>query len=78
VVTPDTYAVHAASAWNIPVVALYLPNGPTQVWTPLSDTYVQIEAAPHKEVSDISVSQVTDALDALMAAPRTQQHIQAN
>jgi ADP-heptose:LPS heptosyltransferase len=78
VVTPDTYAVHAASAWNIPVVALYLPSGPTQVWTPLSDTYVQIEAAPGKEVSDISVSQVTDALNALMAAPRTQQHIRAN
>jgi ADP-heptose:LPS heptosyltransferase len=78
VVTPDTYAVHAASAWNIPVVALYLPNGPTRVWTPLSDTYVQIEAAPDKEVSDISVSQVTDALNTLMTAPRTQHHVQAN
>lgn len=63
VVTPDTYAVHAASAWNIPVVALYLPNGPTTVWAPLSDTYVQIEAAPGNVVSDIAVVEVVKALN---------------
>jgi ADP-heptose:LPS heptosyltransferase len=71
VVTPDTYAVHAASAWNIPVVALYLPNGPTMVWTPLSDTYVQIEAAPGKVVSDISVTEVVKALHQMKASPKS-------
>jgi len=70
VVTPDTYAVHAASAWNIPVVALYLPNGPTTVWTPLSDTYVQIEASPGKVVSDIGVPEVMNALHQMMASPQ--------
>ena len=71
VVTPDTYAVHAASAWNIPVVALYLPNGPTMVWTPLSDTYVQIEAALGKEVSDIPVAEVLKALHQIKASPKS-------
>lgn len=70
VVTPDTYAVHAASAWNIPVVALYLPNGPTTVWTPLSDAYVQIEASPGKVVSDIGVPEVMNALHQMMASPQ--------
>jgi len=70
VITPDTYAVHAASAWNIPVVALYLPNGPTMVWTPLSDTYVQIEAAPGNVVSDISAVEVVKALNHMKALPK--------
>jgi ADP-heptose:LPS heptosyltransferase len=71
VITPDTYAVHAASAWNIPVVALYLPNGPTMVWTPLSDTYVQIEAAPGRVVSDIAAEEVVKALNQLKASPKS-------
>lgn len=70
VVTPDTYAVHAASAWNIPVVALYLTNGPTTVWTPLSDTYVQIEAGPGKGVSDIAVEEVFKALNQMTASQK--------
>ena len=78
VLTPDTYAVHAASAWNIPVVALYLPSGPTKVWTPLSDTYVQIEAAPGKMVSDISISDAMKALNEVMTSPHLQRHVHAN
>jgi ADP-heptose:LPS heptosyltransferase len=78
VVTPDTYAVHAASAWNIPVVALYLPNGPTMVWTPLSETYVQIEAAPGKAVSDITVAKVVEALNQMTASPKCRVHINAS
>lgn len=69
VVTPDTYAVHAASAWNIPVVALYLPGGPTQVWAPLSDRYVQIEASAGQAVSDIGVSDVMTALNQISDSP---------
>lgn len=75
VVTPDTYAVHAASAWNIPVVALYLPAGPTKVWTPLSDTYVQIEAAPGEMVSDIRVSDVITTLNEVMTSPHSRRHV---
>lgn len=69
VVTPDTYAVHAASAWNIPVVAMYLPGGPTQVWAPLSDRYVQIVAPAGKTVSDIDVSDVITALNQMGITP---------
>ena len=78
VVTPDTYAVHAASAWNIPVVALYAANGPTSVWTPLSDTYVQIEAAPGKMVEEITISEVMEALHHMKAAPKTCRHIRSS
>jgi ADP-heptose:LPS heptosyltransferase len=75
VVTPDTYAVHAASAWNIPMVALYLPSGPTKVWTPLCDTYVQIEAAPGEMVSDIRVSDVMATLNEVMTTPHSRRHV---
>lgn len=68
VVTPDTYAVHAASAWNIPVIALYLPNGPTAVWAPLSDNFVQIEASLGKTVSDIDVPEVMQAIHKVTAS----------
>ncbi|BDU57091.1 hypothetical protein LMORI2_00730 [Limnohabitans sp. MORI2] len=78
VLTPDTYAVHAASAWNIPVVALYLPAGPTKVWTPLSDTYIQIEASSGKVVSDIHVSDVMAALNEVMTQPHSRRHVQAH
>jgi ADP-heptose:LPS heptosyltransferase len=77
VVTPDTYAVHAASAWNIPVVALYLPNGPTKIWGPLSTTYVQIEAAPGKDVSDIPVPEVLTALKQMTASAEFRAHIKS-
>lgn len=69
VVTPDTYAVHAASAWNIPVVALYLSDGPTKAWAPLSDRYVQLEAPSGKTVSDIGVSDVMTALNQINFTP---------
>lgn len=75
VVTPDTYAVHAASAWNIPVVALYLPAGPTKVWMPLSDTYVQIEAVPGEMVSGICVSDVMTTLNEVMTSPHSRRHV---
>ena len=66
VLTPDTYAVQAASAWNIPVIALYAPNGQAQLWAPLSDKRVQIEASSEKTVNDIDVSVVVQALREVM------------
>jgi ADP-heptose:LPS heptosyltransferase len=73
VLTPDTYAVHAASAWNIPVIALYLPGGPTKLWAPLSSNYVQIEAAPGKKVKDIEVSDALQALNQILLSSSTHQ-----
>ena len=37
------------------------------VWTPLSDTYFQIEAAPGKVVSDIAISEEVKALNQMTA-----------
>jgi hypothetical protein len=48
------------------------------VWTPLSDTYVQIEAAPGKAVSDIEVAEVVKALNQMTVSPKSRVHIYAS
>jgi ADP-heptose:LPS heptosyltransferase len=76
VVTPDTYAVHAASAWNKPVVALYEPSVlSVDSWEPLSDTYAQIIAPQGQAVSDIDVPVVMKALARLLAEPQSRQRV---
>jgi len=76
VVTPDTYAVHAASAWNKPVIALYEPSIlSVDSWEPLSDAYVQIVAPHGKTVSDISILEVMNALSHILANPKSQKRI---
>ncbi len=76
VVTPDTYAVHAASAWNKPVIALYEPSVlSVDSWEPLSDTYAQIIAPSGKAVSDIDVSDVMRALDHLLVHPKSRERV---
>lgn len=70
VLSPDTYAVHAAGAWNIPVIALYEPSSTTMdLWGPVSDSYVQICAPAGKTVSDIGIKDVSHALAHLLTAP---------
>ena len=79
VVTPDTYAVHAASAWNKPVIALYEPSVLSiDSWEPLSDTYVQIVAPHGQAVSDIGVPEVMKALSNLLARPNTRERVFLN
>lgn len=74
VVTPDTYAVHAASAWNIPVMALYEPSVLSiDSWEPLSDTYFQIVAPTGQAVSDIPVPVAMQALQHMLAHPHTRE-----
>jgi ADP-heptose:LPS heptosyltransferase len=74
VVSPDTYAVHAASAWNKPVIALYEPSVlSVDSWEPLSDTYAQLIAPNGKAVSDIGVSEVMQALAHLLANPKSRE-----
>ena len=76
VVTPDTYAVHAASAWNKPVIALYEPSVlSVDSWEPLSDTYAQIIAPSGKAVSDIDLSVVMKALGHLLAHPQSRERM---
>jgi hypothetical protein len=47
------------------------------VWTPLSDTYIQIEAAPGKVVSDIAVFEVVKALNQLTTSPKYRANMNA-
>jgi len=76
VVSPDTYAVHAASAWNIPVIALYEPSSSTMdLWRPLSDGHVQICAPEGKAVSDIATTEVIQALAHLLANPKSRERV---
>jgi ADP-heptose:LPS heptosyltransferase len=76
VVTPDTYAVHAASTWNKPVIALYEPSVlSVDSWEPLSDTYAQLIAPKGKAVSDIGVPEVMRALDYLLAHPKSRERV---
>lgn len=79
VVTPDTYAVHAASAWNKPVLALYEPSVLSVVsWEPLSDSYAQIIAPNGQAVSDIPLSAVMQALSHLLAQPKSRERVFLN
>jgi len=76
VVSPDTYAVHAASAWNKPVIALYEPSVlSVDSWEPLSDTYAQLIAPPGQSVSDIEVPEVMKALSHMLATPKSRERI---
>jgi ADP-heptose:LPS heptosyltransferase len=76
VVSPDTYAVHAASAWNKPVIALYEPSVlSVESWEPLSDTYAQLIAPTGQAVSDIPVSEVMHALNHLLAHPHSRERV---
>lgn len=76
VVSPDTYAIHAASAWNKPVIALYEPSVlSVDSWEPLSDTYFQIVAPTGQAVSDIPVSEVMHALNHVLTTPRSRERV---
>ena len=77
VVSPDTYAVHAAGAWNIPVIALYEPSSTTMnLWGPVSDRYIQICAPAGKTVSAIGIQEVSDALTKLLETPLLRERVQ--
>ncbi len=76
VITPDTYAVHAASAWNKPVIALYEPSVlSVDSWAPLSDTYAQLIAPSGQAVSDIGVSEVMKALAHMLATSKSRERV---
>ena len=76
VVSPDTYAIHAASAWNKPVIALYEPSVlSVDAWEPLSDTYFQIVAPTGQAVSDIPVSEMMHALAHVRTHPKSRERV---
>ncbi len=76
VVSPDTYAIHAASAWNKPVIALYEPSVlSVDSWEPLSDTYFQIIAPTGQAVSDIGIPEVMKALAHVLTTPHSRERV---
>jgi ADP-heptose:LPS heptosyltransferase len=76
VVSPDTYAIHAASAWNKPVIALYEPSVlSVDSWEPLSDAYFQLIAPTGQAVSDIGVPEVMKALAHVLAHPHSRERM---
>ena len=76
VITPDTYAVHAASAWNKPVLAVYEPSVlSVQSWEPLSDTYAQLIAPDGQAVSDVPVPEVMKALHHMLTHPQSRERV---
>ncbi len=58
IITPDTSAVHIASAFNLPIVALYPDYEWNFIsWQPLSDKFISIRSQQHS-IDAISVDKV--------------------
>jgi ADP-heptose:LPS heptosyltransferase len=72
--SPDTFAVHAASAFNIPVVAVYPGDAHTLVtWAPRSDLQLQLVAPPGAALADHDPLAVVAACLALLQQSRERQ-----
>jgi ADP-heptose:LPS heptosyltransferase len=66
VVTPDTGAVHLASACGRPVIALYTPtSGHLERWLPWGVPYRFVMARPGESVSAIEAGRIAAAFDDL-------------
>jgi ADP-heptose:LPS heptosyltransferase len=64
-ITPDTSAVHVASAFNVPVIALYPGVEWNFVsWQPLSDLKISLVSKTER-INDISVEEVLKAFDTI-------------
>ena len=69
VLAPDTFAVHAASAFNIPVVALYPGDAHTVItWAPISKHHIQMVAGEGQPLNAHEPAQVVQQCDALLAS----------
>ncbi|MDA3844554.1 MAG: glycosyltransferase family 9 protein [Candidatus Kapabacteria bacterium] len=64
-ITPDTSLVHVASAFNMPIIAIY--NGRDEVFkkfSPLSDKRISVRAADREwSIEDIAVKTLIEAID---------------
>jgi ADP-heptose:LPS heptosyltransferase len=72
VITTDTYASHASSAWNIPVLVLYGMNALRDkhpvIFGPKSDTHSKL-IPNHKNVESIRYNVIINALKFMLAHP---------
>ena len=61
IISPDTAAVHIASAFNKPIVAIYPDYEWNYVsWQPLSDKFIAIKSK-NNLINSVSVDEVYDA-----------------
>ena len=76
VVTTDTYVVHAACAWNIPVLALYsihaIRDNHHVIFGPQSQRYIQL-IPPRKSIETISIKETVNAFKRLMKRKKIQE-----
>jgi len=72
VITTDTYASHAASAWDIPVLVLYGMNAIRDkhpiIFGPKSNTYSKL-IPDHKNVESIEYRAILDSLKYMLSHP---------
>ena len=76
IVTTDTYVVHAACAWNIPVLALYsihaIRDNHHVIFGPQSQRYIQL-IPPRKSIETISIKETVNAFKRLMKRKKIQE-----
>lgn len=66
VLSPDTAIAHLASAFRVPVVALFVPDtNPRGAWSPHGVPHRVVNAAPGAAVATIAVQSIVDAVDDL-------------
>lgn len=77
-ITPDTSIVHVASAYNVPVVALYCGNdleyfrefSTSEIWAPLSESHISIKPpvfwVSQVPINRIPPAKITEAVDSLL------------
>lgn len=76
VITSDTYLVHAACAWNIPVLVVYsihaIRDNHPIIFGPQSNRYVQI-VPPRKGTKTISIKETVNSFKRLMNQKKIQE-----
>lgn len=75
IITTDTYVVHAACAWNIPVLALYsihaIRDNHHVIFGPKSERYVQL-IPPKKGIESIGIKETVNSFNRLMKHKKIQ------
>lgn len=67
ILTPDTAAVHVASAFDVPTVALF-PNDPKnlRVFAPMASRSATVAAPEGSRIADIDADEIISALDKML------------
>ena len=78
IITTDTYVVHAACAWNIPVLVLYsihaIRDNHHVIFGPQSERYIQL-IPPKKGIEAIGIKETVNSFNRLMKQKKIQKCI---